>query len=78
MKKFLLVSLIVVIGVYGFLGAKYYSYVTRGETPYDEIGISLAGIMLSPVRVWGCGKMKERFPKSLPPYGCTDAWQDRS
>jgi hypothetical protein len=75
MKKTVAIILFVVVSAVTTLGGRYYSYVTRGENLYDEIGISLAQWMPGPVRVWGCGKLNERFPKSLPPYGCTEAWR---
>jgi hypothetical protein len=73
--KYLWILPFVVIAVCGTFGAKYYNYVTNGQSPYDETGIALSGYMPSPVRVRGCVRLWERFPKALPPYGCADVWR---
>ncbi len=53
------------------LGGRYYFYVTNTDSPYDEVGIALNGIMPGPIRDWGCGRLKATFgTKALPPSGC--------
>jgi hypothetical protein len=74
MKKLVAIVLIIASCALVALGGRYYSYATRGENPYDEIGIALAQWMPGRVRPWGCGKLKERFGKVLPPYGCQQYW----
>lgn len=54
----------------GMLGWKWYSYVTTGASPYDEIGIEVNTRLPTPLREWGCARIKERFPRSVPPYKC--------
>lgn len=70
MKKFLSVVLILVLVLLVMFGGLYYRYVNNTESPYDEIGITLNGIMPGPIRAWGCGKLRETFPNQLPPLGC--------
>ena len=52
------------------LGGRWCWYVTRGATPYDEIGIELNSRMPNGPRGWGCARIAERFPRSIPPHGC--------
>lgn len=52
------------------LGGQWYYYVAHGSSPYDEIGIELNSRMPKPLREWGCARVAERFPRTLPPYGC--------
>jgi len=73
MKKGLQVVCVILIGVIVMIGGRYYRYVANSDTPYDEVGIMLNGYMPGPVRSWGCGKLKARFPDQLPPYGCAGA-----
>ncbi len=54
----------------GTIGWRWYSYVTAGESPYDEVGIEVNRRLPDPLRVWGCARVKERFPRAVPPYGC--------
>jgi hypothetical protein len=42
MKKLVAIVLIIASCALVALGGRYYSYATRGENPYDEIGIALA------------------------------------
>lgn len=71
MKKFLTYAFVFIIGIGGFIGVKYYTYVTNTESPYDEIGIELNVLMPGPIRDWGCSKLKETFGQShLAPHGC--------
>ncbi|WP_375464718.1 hypothetical protein [uncultured Methylobacterium sp.] len=54
----------------GILGWKWYSHVTAGSSPYDEIGIDVNARLPAPIREWGCARIMERFPRAVPPYGC--------
>ncbi|WP_342152246.1 hypothetical protein [Methylorubrum sp. SB2] len=54
----------------GTLGWQWYRYVTAGDTPYDEVGIEVNRRLPEPLRTWGCARIKERFPRAVPPYGC--------
>lgn len=54
----------------GTMGWRWYRYVTAGETPYDEVGIEVNLRLPEPMRAWGCARIKERFPRAVPPYGC--------
>ena len=54
----------------GTLGWRWYRYVTAGDTPYDEVGIEVNLRLPEPLRTWGCARIKERFPRAVPPYGC--------
>jgi hypothetical protein len=54
----------------GTIGWRWYSYVTAGTSPYDEVGIEVNRRLPESLRTWGCERIKERFPRSVPPYGC--------
>ena len=54
----------------GTLGWRWYRYVTAGDTLYDEVGIEVNLRLPEPLRAWGCARIKERFPRAVPPYGC--------
>lgn len=54
----------------GTLGWRWYHYVNAGDTPYDEVGIEVNRRLPEPLRAWGCARIKERFPRAVPPYGC--------
>ena len=54
----------------GTVGWRWYSYVTAGDSPYDEVGIEVNRRLPEPLRAWGCARIKERFPRAVPPYGC--------
>ena len=49
---------------------KWHAWATSGDSPYDEIGIDVNLYMPAPLRDWACGRIAERFPRSVPPYGC--------
>ena len=49
------------------LGGRWCWYVTRGATPYDEIGIELNSRMPNGPRGWGCARIAERFPARSRP-----------
>jgi hypothetical protein len=70
MRKILQVVCVVLVGFAVMFGLRWYMYVARGQSPYDDVGIALNGYAPGPMRSWGCHKMKERFPGKLPPYGC--------
>jgi hypothetical protein len=70
MQKILQVVCVVLVAAAVMFGGRWYMYVARGETPYDEVGIALNGYAPAPLRAWGCHKMQERFLGQLPPYGC--------
>lgn len=70
MKKVVQILCVVSLGMVLMVGLRWNRYVTSSESPYDEVGIMLNGYMPAPLRAWGCRKMKERFPRALPPYGC--------
>ena len=49
---------------------QWYRWATAGDSPYDEIGIDVNAYMPAPLRGWACGRIAQRFPGSIPPYGC--------
>ena len=55
------------------LGHRWYDYVANATSPYDEIGIEINSRLPESLRAWGCGRLKERFARAIPPYGCSDA-----
>lgn len=54
----------------GTIGWRWYSYVTAGDSPYDEVGIEVNRRLPESLRSWGCTRIRERFPRAVPPYGC--------
>ena len=70
MQKILQVACVVLVAIAVMFGGRWYMYVARGESPYDEVGIALNGFAPGPMRRWGCHNMQVRFPSHLPPYGC--------
>jgi len=64
------VGLGILLAGIGTVGWRWYSYVTAGASPYDEVGIEVNRRLPESLRVWGCERIKERFPRSVPPYGC--------
>ena len=73
MQKIVQVVCVVLIAAAVMFGGRWYMYVARGSSPYDEVGIALNGYAPGPMRAWGCHKMQARFPGQLPPYGCGGA-----
>ena len=73
MRKIVQVLCVVSIAAAVMFGGRWYHYVARGESPYDEVGIALNGHVPAPLRRWGCQRMQQRFPGQLPPYGCAGA-----
>lgn len=68
--KAILVVLIGVAAITLFLGKRWYDYVSKAKSPYEEIGIELNSRAPGPLNRWGCAQLQERFAKSIPPYGC--------
>lgn len=64
------VGFALLIGGVGFLGYKWWAYVTNTQSPYDEIGIELNSRAPRPINEWGCAQLKLRFERMIPPYGC--------
>ena len=64
------VAVAILLAGVGTLGWRWYRYVTAGDTPYDEVGIEVNSRLPEPLRAWGCTRVKERFPRAVPPYGC--------
>ena len=60
----------IVVATVGTVGWRWYHYVTAGSSPYDEVGIEVNRRLPEPLREWGCARIKERFPRAVPPYGC--------
>lgn len=61
----------IAIGILGVTGWQWYRWATAGDSPYDEVGIGLNATMPGPLHDWACRRISQRFPRSLPPYGCT-------
>lgn len=70
-KTVLLWALLSVVLFLGVMTYFWYSYVTNTDSPYDDVGIGLNSAAPSFMSEWGCVKLKENFPKSLPPHGCS-------
>ena len=66
----LTVAFAILVAGLGTIGWRWYSYVTAGPSPYDEVGIEVNRRLPESLRTWGCDRIKERFPRSVPPYGC--------
>ncbi|TXM66304.1 hypothetical protein FV226_23810 [Methylobacterium sp. WL12] len=64
------VAFAILLAGVGTIGWRWYSYVTAGATPYDGVGIEVNRYLPEPLRAWGCARIKERFPRAVPPYGC--------
>ena len=75
-SKLALVLPMIAVGVLAAVAIplwKWHRWATAGETPYDEIGIEVNSYMPGPLRDWACGRIAQRFPGSIPPYGCASA-----
>ncbi len=70
MRKIFQVLCVVLVAGAIMFGGRWYMYVARAASPYDEVGIALNGYAPKPMRSWGCHKLQERFPSQLPPVGC--------
>lgn len=66
----LTVAFAILIAGLGTIGWRWYSYVTAGASPYDGVGIEVNRRLPTSLRTWGCERIKERFPRAVPPYGC--------
>ncbi|PZN98669.1 MAG: hypothetical protein DCF30_13660 [Hyphomicrobiales bacterium] len=73
MRTAVLAVVAITAGVVITFGYRWYDYLSNAPSPYDEVGIAINSRLPDGLRSWGCGKLKERFPRSLPPYGCSDA-----
>ncbi len=67
----LLAALAVVLVGLGTPTWKWHAWATVGGSPYDEIGIDVNSYMTKPLHDWACGRIKERFPNSIPPWDCS-------
>ncbi len=70
MKKMIAVVMIVVVAAAGFVGVRWYGYVSNSTSPYDEVGIELNSRMPDALNKWGCEKLHATFGDVVPPYGC--------
>lgn len=68
-----LIVFAIIVGVGITFGYRWYDYIANATSPYDEVGIEINSRLPEPLRAWGCGRLKERFARSIPPYGCSDA-----
>ncbi len=68
--KVVLVALVATVAVTLFVGKRWYDYVSKSQSPYEEVGIALNSRAPGPLNRWGYAKLQERFAKSVPPYGC--------
>ncbi|MGU3363018.1 hypothetical protein ACLBWX_22105 [Methylobacterium sp. M6A4_1b] len=66
----LTVAFAIVIAGFRTIGWRWYSYVTAGASPYDEVGIEVNRRLPESLRLWCCERIKDRFPRAVPPYGC--------
>ena len=69
-SRAIIFSLAAIAGVTGFSGYRWHQYVTNTTTPYDEVGMTLNGIMPGPLNKWGCDRLHETFANTLPPLNC--------
>jgi hypothetical protein len=53
---------LVVVAVAGY----WVWYVTWGPNPNDRIGVTVASLVPTPMRDWGCGKLNQRFAAEAP------------
>ncbi len=68
--KVVLVTLIAATVVTLYVGKRWYDYVSKAKSPYDEVGIELNSRAPEPLNRWGCAQLQERFASAVPPYGC--------
>ena len=70
-KRFFLIFIPgIILAFAAILYVTWYSHAVEGESPYDEMFITVNQIMPESARVWACDKIAERFPGTLPPYSC--------
>jgi len=53
-----------------FVGKRWYDYVHKATSPYDEVGLDLNSRAPAPLNRQGCAQLQERFARVVPPYGC--------
>ncbi|WP_100220936.1 hypothetical protein [Agrobacterium albertimagni] len=63
-------ALIFIIGLSVVVGGRWYVYVSNTSSPYDEVGIEINSRLPHVLRKWGCDRLEQSFPNSVPPYGC--------
>jgi hypothetical protein len=69
LKVFLvIVTALAVVTLY--VGMRWYSYVSKSASPYEEVGIELNSRAPGPLNRWGCAQLQARFSNATPPYGC--------
>ena len=68
--KVVLIVVVATIVVTLYVGTRWYNYVSKASSPYDEVGIELNSRAPAPLNRWGCAQLQERFAKAVPPYGC--------
>jgi len=73
MSRIILVVLVVLIAATGFIGQRWYSYVSNTTSAYDEVGIEINSRLPGPLNKWGCDKLNATFGEVPPPYGCASA-----
>jgi hypothetical protein len=52
------------------LGGRWLFYVAASDRIDDAPAVGLTPFMPAPLRAWGCGRLRERFPGQSPPAGC--------
>jgi hypothetical protein len=73
MQRLVIILFAVIFSFFAVLGGRWLYYVTQSASPYDEVGATLMMHVPEPLRAWGCARLKERFPRVLPPAGCERA-----
>lgn len=69
-SRLVVFSLTVVFCVTVFMGYRWHQYVTNSDSPYDEVGMTLNGLMPGPLNKWGCDRLRDTFGNVLPPLHC--------
>lgn len=69
-SRFIAFAMTVVFCMTAVLGYRWHQYVTNSDSPYDEVGITLNGIMPGPLNKWGCDRLHDTFGNVLPPLNC--------
>ena len=70
MRRPLRTIFIIIVAAVIFFGQRWYTYVNNKTSPYDEVGIQINSALPSPIRKWGCDKLRANFPNAVPPNGC--------
>ncbi|WP_245572900.1 hypothetical protein [Lichenihabitans psoromatis] len=63
-------SLILALGIGSLVAARWYSYVDNTATPDDPLGIVLNAYAPTPLRAWGCAKLRATFGAATVLRGC--------